>query len=133
MQSMRYLNLLDKISKVKTRKCFIYNETLYFAVDKKLVSKAIGIAASNIKKIRENIDKKVRIISEPNGLEDAKKFIENVVYPIKPKNVEVVENQIIVAAGNMQNKASLIGRNKKKFFELKKIVQDFFSKDLRIV
>ena len=30
MQTMRYINLLDKASNVKTRKCFVYNNTIYF-------------------------------------------------------------------------------------------------------
>ncbi|MFH1289939.1 MAG: hypothetical protein ABIH92_00875 [Nanoarchaeota archaeon] len=133
MTAMRYINLLDKIAKVKTRKCFVHNNVIFFAVRKEAVSRAIGPAAVNIKKIQEKIGKKVKIIREEEGLEDVKRFIEDVVSPVKMKAVEIKEGFVIVTAGSNQNKASLIGRNKRRFLELKKIIQDTYRLDLRIV
>lgn len=133
MQAMRHINLLDKISNVKTRKCFTYNNTLYFVVNEQNISRAIGPSANNIKKIQESLGKKVKIIKEPSGVEDSKNFIESIVSPITPRNVEVKENQIIITAGGTQNKASLIGRNKRRYEELKKILEDTFGKELKIM
>ena len=133
MTSMRYINILDKVSRVKTRKCFIHNNTIFFAVEERQVSRAIGSSASNIKRIQEQIGKKVKIISEPKSTEDAQRFIEDIVSPIKLKNLEIKDNTIIITAGNNQNKAALIGRNKRRFEELKKIVNDFFNLDLKII
>jgi NusA-like KH domain protein len=133
MTAMRYINLLDKIARVKTRKCFVHNNVIFFAVNRGAVSKAIGPAAANIRKIQEKIGKKVKIIREDEGIEDLKRFIDDVVAPIRPKNVEVQEGCVVVTAGNNQNKASLIGRNKRRFLELKKIVHDTYNLDLRIL
>jgi transcription antitermination factor NusA-like protein len=133
MQAMRYINLLDKITHVKTRKCFTHNNVIFFAVDKKFVSKAIGPSAGNVKKMQEKIGKKVRIIKEDDGLDDVKRFVEDVVAPVKPKSVEVKEGCVIITAGNNQNKASLIGRNKRRFLELKKVIHDTYGLELRIV
>ncbi|MBU0466335.1 MAG: KH domain-containing protein [Nanoarchaeota archaeon] len=133
MRAMRYINLLDKIAKVKTRKCFVHNNILFFAVNGKSVSRAIGPAASNIKNIQEKIGKKVRIIREDEGLDDVKRFIEDIVSPVRLKSVEVKEGCIVITAGNNQNKASLIGRNKRRYLELKKILQDFYHLDLKII
>lgn len=133
MQAMRYINLLDKITHVKTRKCFMHNNIIFFAVDKKFVSKAIGPAANNIKLIQEKIGKKVKIIREDEGIEDIKRFIDDIVAPVKVKNVEVKEGVIIITAGSNQNKASLIGRNKRRLLELKKVLHDLYKLDVRIV
>jgi NusA-like KH domain protein len=133
MQAMRYINLLDKVSNVKTRRCFIHNNTIFFAVNRKLVSRAIGSSAVNIKKIQEQIGKKVKIINEPSGREDTKRFIQDIVSPVKFKSQEIKDGTLIITAGNNQSKASLIGRDKRRFEELKKIVQDFFSLDLKII
>ena len=133
MKAMRYINLLDKVSRVRTRKCFIYNNIIYFAVNKRQVSRAIGNAASNIKKIQEKTGKKVRIIKEADGKQDLKTFVEAIVSPAKLKSIEINENLLTITAGNKQNKASLIGRDKRRYEELKKILQDFFNLDLKII
>lgn len=132
MQSMRYINLLDNVSNVKTRKCFVYNNVLFFAVSARLVSKAIGSSASNIKKLQDKIGKKIKVVREPEGISDAQKFIEEVV-GINLKSFEIRDGVMTLTAGNNQNKATLIGRNKRRFDELKKIVHDFFNVDLKVV
>lgn len=133
MRAMRYLNLLDKVSRVKTSKCFSYNNYVFFAVRRDLVSKAIGPAASNIKQIQESIGSKVKIIPDAESISDLKMFVENIVLPIKPREIELKDDCIVVTAGSTQNKASLIGRDKRRFDELKKIVNNFFGKDLKIL
>lgn len=133
MQTMRYINLLDRASNVKTKQCFIYNNTIFFAVPKELVSRAIGPAALNVKRIQENLGKKVRIIEEPQGLKDAMKFLKDIVSPNRFKLLEIKENCFTITAGNNQNKAILMGRNKKRLEELQKIVRDTYGMDLRII
>lgn len=133
MQLMRYINLLDKAAHVKTKKCFIHNNSIFFAVSKNDMSKAIGPAAINIKKIQNQIGKKVRIIQEAEGIKDLKRFIEDIISPVKVKEVAVKDGFIVITAGHSQNKAILIGRNRRRFEELRKITQDYFDMDLKIV
>ncbi|MBI5803856.1 KH domain-containing protein [Candidatus Pacearchaeota archaeon] len=133
MRAMRYINLLDKISKVKTRRCFVYNNSILFAVNRTEVSRAIGSSASNIKRIQEHIGRKVRVIKEANGIANAKEFIEDVVAPVSLRSVEVRDGVMVIVAGNTQSKASLIGRDKQRYFELKRIVNDVFDMDLKII
>jgi NusA-like KH domain protein len=133
MKTMRYINLFDRISRVRTNNCFVHNNAIFFAVKREEISRAIGPAASNVKKMQAQLGIRVRIIREADGIWDAKRFIEDIVSPVKLKSVEAKEGVIIVAAGSNQNKAVLIGRNKRRYEELKKIVHDFFNMDLRIV
>ena len=60
IQTMRYINLLDSTSRVKTRKCFVYNNTIIFAVPSELMSRAIGPNASNIHYLQEKLGKRIR-------------------------------------------------------------------------
>lgn len=133
MQAMRYLNLLDKVARVKTTTCFTHNNTVFFAVRDGDISKAIGFGAINIKKIQESLGKKVKIIREPDGIQDSKRFIEDIVAPVRFKSIEIKDNCAIITAGNMQAKASLIGRNRRRFDELKKILHETFNLDLKII
>ena len=131
MQDLMYLNLFDKITRVRTRFCFKYNETVYFCVPKPLISRAIGEGGRNVRRMSEMIKRKVRIISVPEGIGDARMFIQSVVSPVTFKGVEVKDNEIIISAST-QSKASLIGRNKKRLLEMQKVIRDFFGKELRI-
>ncbi len=132
MQSMRYLNLFSKITKVNTRYFFRYNEALVFCVPKRLISKAIGENARNAKQMSKILNKKIKIIAIPRDIKDAKNFISSIVSPISFKELEVTPEEIILTAGS-QSKAALIGRNKRRVLEMQKIVKDFFKRDFRIV
>ncbi len=55
MQLMRYINLFGKICRISTTNCFVYNNTIFFGVDKRDVSQAIGKAGINIKKLSETL------------------------------------------------------------------------------
>ncbi len=132
MQTIRYINLLDKTSNVKTSNCFTYNNTIFFAVHQNLMSKAIGSQAENIKRIQEKLGKKVKIIRAPNGIEDVQKFVEDIVDPVKFKSLDLKDDVLILSAG-MQSKAALIGRNRRREEELRRILMDNFKKEFKIV
>jgi len=131
MQEIRYLNLFEQIMRVRTRFCFQYNDAIVFCVPEKLVAKAIGESGKNIKKMSRILGKKIKVVAIPNGISDAEFFVRAVVNPVTFKNLEVKNNEIIVTAG--ASKAALIGRNKRRFLEMQRIVKDFFGKEFRIV
>jgi len=133
MQTMRYINLLDRISHVKTNRCFVYNNIIIFAVPRMMISRALGENLSNIKEIQERLGKRVRIIEEARGIESARKFIQDIVYPAKFKSLEMRDNELVITAGGKQNKAILLGRDKARFAELEQIVKDNFGLDLKII
>jgi NusA-like KH domain protein len=133
MQTMRYINLLDKVSGVKTTRCFVYNNTIFFAVPEILVSRAIGPGALNVRRIQESLGKKVKIIRDIEFPKDINEFLQEVVSPIKYKSFEIKDSIATLTAGNQQSKASLIGRNRRRQEELRKILHDLFSVELKIV
>ncbi len=132
MKLMRYINLLDRTSHVKTRKCFVYNNVIVFAVPRSMMSQAIGPGASNVRRIQEQLGRRIRIVSEPRGIEDAPEFVKEVVSPIKFKSLELKEGAFVLNAGST-SKAALIGRNKKRLEELKEIILNNFGIELKIV
>ncbi len=131
MQDMRYLNLFEKIMKIRTRFCFKYNETIVFCVPKHLVYKAVGPEARNIRRMSQILRKRIKVIAVPEGSKDVKVFVSAVVSPTKFKGIEIKDNEIIISGGS--NKAALIGRNKRRLAEMQEIVKNFFGKDFRIV
>ncbi len=132
MQDIRYLNLFERITRISTRFCFKYNEVLIFCVPRQLISKAVGEDGKNVKQISGVLRKRIKIIAIPDSIKDAKVFIQDVVSPATFRDLEIKPEEIILTAGS-QNKATLIGRNKRRFFEMQKIIKDFFRRDFRIV
>ena len=135
MQTMRYINLLDRISKVKTTKCYVYNNTIIFAVPKAIVSRAIGPGAINLRRISEQLGKKIKVIAESNGqiedIEGMKRFVYDIVAPIGFNELELKDGMVVVNAG-MQSKAALIGRERRREHELQLIIKDTYGIDLKI-
>ena len=131
MQDMRYLNLFGKITRISTRYCFKYNEAIVFCVPKKLISKAIGENAKNIRQMSQILGKKIKVVTIPKGLSDVKTFIQSVVSPVTFREVEITDDEIILTPGS-QSKAALIGRNKRRLLEMQKIIRDFFKREYRI-
>ena len=129
---IRYINLLNRVAKIKTKRCFIYNNTVIFAVPSELVSRAIGPNGRNVREIQEKSGRRIRIIKDADGLSDAERFVEDIVEPIAFVSIEVKDNKIILTAGT-RSKAALLGRNKRRSEELYKIVEETFGKELRIV
>jgi transcription antitermination factor NusA-like protein len=133
MQDMRHLNLFSRITRINTRFCVRYNNTIIFCVPKEFVMRALGRDGENIRQLSEILGKRVRVIPTPRGLQDARGFIATIVKPATFKDLEVKGNEIILTAGNMQNKATLMGRGKMRLIEMQKIVKDFFGKEFRII
>ena len=132
MQDMRHLNLFTNITKINTRFCFKYNNIIFFCVPRRLVSKAIGENGKNSKQLSKILNKKIKIIPYPNGIQDAKTFVQSIVSPATIRDVESKDDKLTIYAGP-RNKATLIGREKKRLLEMKKIIKNFFRKEIRIV
>lgn len=132
MKFIRYLNLFEKITKIRTQHCFCYNLGIVFLVPKQMMAKALGEAGKNVKKLSEILEKKVKVIAIPPGIEAIEEFILAIIYPVKFKNIEVRDNSVVISAG-LQSRAILIGRNKTRLNEMKNILQQYFGiKELRI-
>ncbi|MEK6830064.1 MAG: hypothetical protein AABY15_08160 [Nanoarchaeota archaeon] len=132
MQDMRYLNLFEKMTRVQTRHCFKYNEFIVFCVPRHLISMAIGEQGMNIKRMSEILQRRIKVIPIPDGLSHLRQFIEAIINPLRFKDLQVNDNEIILTAGS-QSKAALIGRNKRRLLEMQKIMRDYFNRDFRII
>ena len=133
MQDIMNLNLFSKITRVSTSYCFTYNNILMFCVPREKISQALGRQGENLKKMSDRIRKRIRILPKPNNIDDAKNFFQAIINPAEFKEFKITDNEIIVTAGGKENKAILLGREKRRYEEMKKIIRNFFNKEYRVI
>lgn len=126
MRFIRYVNLFSKVTNVRTNHCFEYNNTIIFVVPRKFVSKALGLNNINLEKLNQMIGKRIRIIADPEGIEDLENFVSMITRPVKFKAIEIKDNEATINAG-IQSKASLIGRDKVRLAEMEDILGQYFG------
>ena len=110
-----------------------YNNAIIFCVPKDLVMRALGRDGENLRRLGEIMGKRIRVIPMPRGPHDARGFIQTIVKPAVFKDLEIKGDEMILTAGSMQNKATLMGRGKIRLIEMQKIVKDFFGKEFKIL
>jgi len=126
MQFIRYANLFNKITRIRTNHCFEYNQAIVFAVPRKLVTKALGPDNQNLKRLYKAIGRKVKIVAIPKGREDIENFVSVITYPVKFKAIEIKDDNVVINASS-QSKAPLIGRGKKRLEEMKNVLHQYFG------
>ena len=128
-QSIQCLTIFARVAGVRTKDCFIYNNTRIFVVKPKLLPKAIGERGRNVHRMSTLLRTKVRVISST----ELESFVKEVVQPIRFKKFIIEDHKAIIFAGQ-QAKASLIGRNKVRLNELSEILKRYFGvNSLRII
>jgi NusA-like KH domain protein len=138
MQLIRYANLFGRITRIDAKHCFIYNNTVVFVVPVALVQAAIGKDNINLKKMSGIINKRIRVVGQPNGIKDIEKFVGVIVAPIKFEKIEIIANEkaekeIVISTAGREPKAMLIGRGRARETELKGILEQYFGiRNLRI-
>lgn len=124
--------MFQRITKIRTRFCFSYNNVLIFCVPRIMVTRAIGKDAQNVRQINRIVKKRIKVIAQPEGISDLEKFVSAIVSPIEFKSIEVKGGEVVLTAGP-ESKAALIGRDKRRLLEMQRIIKDFFGKDFRII
>ena len=136
IQDIQYLNLFSKITKVRATNCFNYNSHLVFVVKPQNMMRAVGNNGINVRRISENIGKKIKIVAMPPkhiSNYDIRKFVLSIVHPVRFKQLINNNGEVIIHAGGIQTRAMLIGRESSKINELKDILRQYFNiKSVRI-
>jgi transcription antitermination factor NusA-like protein len=103
-----------------------------FAVPKPKLNQALGKNGENLKKLSDILKKRVRIVPQPRGIEDIKYFVQLIISPVVFKEMIVNDKEVVINAGSVQTKAALLGRNKRRLEEMKKIIGTFFNLDYKV-
>ena len=124
---------MEKVAHVKVKDCFKddNNEAVYFVVETGQLGKAVGKGGMNIKRVQQELGKKIRVI-EYN--EKVAIFVRNIIYPFKVE--EITEDDlgnIIIKDSSKKTKSLLIGRQGRNLNLINRAVKRFFNKEVKII
>ena len=134
-QKIRFLTVFGEVTRISASDCFMYNNKVVFAVPQAKLSMAIGQNANNIREIGELILRRTKVVAlpRPGNEADIASFVSSIIHPVQFKNLEVTNEEILISANGMENKAEMMGRNKVRLKELQDIAKQYFNKNLRII
>lgn len=98
-ETFRYLSVFGTLTGVSAVDCFGYGDEIVFVVEAGKIGIAVGKKGSNIKKVENLLKKKIRLVEHS---QDAVVFVNNIIYPMKPKNVYVSTKSDGTQAINIQ-------------------------------
>ena len=124
--------LMERITKAKVKDCFKDEEgTVYFVVGKGEFGKVVGKAGSSIKKVQQELGRKVKVIEYSDSVTE---FIRNIIHPLTA--AEIVEDGsglISIKEPYKKAKSLLIGRGGKNIKLLNRAVKRFFNYEVKVV
>jgi len=120
---MKYISLFESLTGAKVKDC-IANDSILFVVHENDMGKAIGKNGVNVKKIGDILKRKIRLI-EFNS--DISQFIQNLIFPLKVKEIKLEENIVTIYGNDTKTKGLLIGRDRHKIKSINDIVKRYFD------
>ena len=130
LKEIQQINLFENITGSKVKNCYLEEDKMVFIVEENNVKRALGVNNSNIKKLQNLFKKKIKIIGFSS---DLVKFINNLLYPIKPENIENKDDIVYITAKDNFIKGKIYGRGKENLKKIKETVSKYFKiKDIII-
>lgn len=128
---MKFMSMFERVTRSNLKDCFESNELLIFIVQPGQIGKAIGKSASNIKKLEQMFNRKIKIVEfNPQKIQ----FIKNIIYPLKIKEIEDIEGIVTLTSGDSKTRGILIGRNAQNLRGTESIVKRFFEiQEIKVV
>tara|TARA_Y100000310_G_scaffold344724_1_gene459052 strand:+ start:444 stop:854 length:411 start_codon:yes stop_codon:yes gene_type:complete len=125
---MKFMSMFESLTGAKLKDC-IFDDGLTFVVQENEIGKAIGKKGSNIKRIESVFKKKIKLI-EFNG--DVIKFVSNLIYPAKAKEIIEEEGIITICTHDKKTKGFIMGRDRHKINTINDIVKRYFEVEVKV-
>jgi len=120
---MKYISLFESLTGAKVKDCIV-DDKITFIIHQNEMGKAIGKQGSNIKRVENTFKKKLKLV-EFN--EDISKFITNLLYPLKIKEIREENGVYSIIGGDTQTRGMIIGRDRQNINSLIDIVKRYFK------
>jgi len=129
LQSIQQINLFENVTGAKVKDC-INDEELIFIIEEGNIKRALGKDNANIKKLESLLKKNIKLIAYSK---DVIKFVINLIYPIKPDNIDLKDDVIYITINDAKLKGRVYGRGRERLKKLELIIKKYFNiKEIKI-
>tara|TARA_B100000315_G_scaffold218087_1_gene219154 strand:- start:26 stop:412 length:387 start_codon:yes stop_codon:yes gene_type:complete len=128
---MKYISLFESLTGANIKDCIV-NDVIFFIVHENEMGKAIGKQGANIKRVENALKKKIRLAEFSS---DVSQFIQNLIYPLKAKEIKEEEDGIIsIYVDDRKTKGLIIGRDRHNINSVVDIVKRHFKvEEIKVV
>ncbi len=124
VELLKLMSLFEKITKASLKDCFVNRDKIVFVVNEGEMGKALGKQKSNIQRIEETINRKIKIVEfNPDVLE----FIKNLMFPLRI--LEITQDDVVVTikGPDAKTKGLMIGARAQNLRNYEEIVKKYFD------
>jgi N utilization substance protein A len=128
LDDIRFISLFEKVTKANVKDCIVNIEKnkITFVVNEGQAGIAIGRGGMNIKKLEEQLKRRVEVLEFS---EDPLRFLANIFRPIRILNAYVSEKSTGTKAFNAQIAKDNLGMVKAKMKTAKELLEKYFHFD----
>ena len=112
-EDFRVISTFERITRVYPKDCLITEDTIYFLIEGKKISLAIGKGGSTIKEVSRHLGKPVKLFEYS---EDPQTFIKNMIPAAENVKIENGNIDIVVPS---KERSAVIGREGKNIKAIK--------------
>lgn len=125
--TIRKINVFEEITGVEVKDCIIDDDSAHFVVPEDQVGMAVGKGGSTVQRVKDNLDREVRIYGYSDDIEE---FVENIV-PVGINGVNVEENgdeRVATIHVDRNKRSRVVGRDGRTI----KIIKRFLKKEFGV-
>ena len=131
LDTMKLMALFEAVTHSKLKDCIISEILVTLIVEDGEIGKAVGKGGINAKSLESKLNKKVRIVEFSD---DLVKFIQNITYPAKIKEVVNEDGIVTITSADSQSRGLLIGRGASILRSYESIVKRYFDiQEIKVV
>ncbi|MGV8086390.1 MAG: NusA-like transcription termination signal-binding factor [Candidatus Woesearchaeota archaeon] len=123
---IKIINLFEQVTHARVKEAFYMKEVLTFLVLEGDKFKALGKNLSNLHKIEQMLQKKVKIVEFDS---DITKFITNLIYPYRVEKITMNDKIVTIEDSDAKTKGLIIGSKAQNLRMYESVVKKYFEID----
>ncbi|MCA9478707.1 MAG: NusA-like transcription termination signal-binding factor [Nanoarchaeota archaeon] len=132
VQILQWIELFEKVTRAKTKDCFLFQDKICFMVVRGHLHKALGPNKKNVTKLENLTKRRIKIIEYNDNV---LQFITNVLSPLKVVDIKNEEGIVTITGPDQKTRGLMIGAKAANLRGYEQIVQKYFPdiQELKVI